>query len=163
MTNVTSKYFKMKSIVFKDLTNDQIVDILDPAIPNILIPGFRPHKNRRWQLTDIDLGLDDGLKRVNARDLTVDLMTDKRTAEQILKNGYFNQLSLFQFTKPIPDTLKVSELPVATMDEILIHNGLINRVWVNYEFVEFSSKDDDYFEMIKVMYIAKAILEPSVK
>jgi len=145
-------FYDMKTIIFKGLSDDKILDIVDPAIPYILIPGFRPHPAIEWWTTDIHLNSKDTIENVKVRDLSVDLMTDKRTVEQIFKVGQFNQIAFWQFKKPIPNTLKIDELRPDTVDKILIHNGLVNRIWVNYDYVEFSSIDDNYLTKISERY-----------
>ncbi len=145
----------MRTIIFKDLDDKDILDIVDPAIPYILIPNFRPHSAREWWTTDIQLDSKEYLKNVDVRDLIVDLMTDKNTIEKIFKRGQFNQLALFQFNKRISNTLKIDELPSGTADSILIQNGLVNKIWINYEFVELSSTDNNYLETIKERYKSK--------
>jgi hypothetical protein len=142
----------MKTIIFKDLDDKDILDIIDPGIPFIFIPNFRPHPHREWWTTDIKMDPKDKLENVEVRDFTVDLMTDKKTIEKVFQRGQFNQLTLFQFTKRVPQTLKVDELPPATMESILIQNGLVNRIWINYEFVELSSINNNYLEVIKEKY-----------
>lgn len=147
----------MRTIIFKDLDDKDILDIVDPAIPYILIPNFRPHSNREWRTTDIQLDSKEKLENVDIRDLTVDLMTNKNTIEKIFKRGQFNQLTLLQFNKRVPQTLKIDELPSGTVDSILIQNGLVNRIWINFEFVELSSTDNNYLETIKEKYKIKLV------
>ena len=142
----------MRTIIFKDLTDDHILDMIDSSIPFILVPGFRPNSARDWWQTDIYLDSVEKLEKIEIRDLTVDLLTDKKTIEKLLKTGKFNQLAVWQFNKRVPSTLKVNELPAETADNILIQNGLVNRIWINYEFVELSSVDEEYLERIRERY-----------
>jgi hypothetical protein len=142
----------MRTIIFKDLNGEQILDMVDSSIPFILITGFRPHSAREWCTTDIYLDSKEKLENIQARDLTVDILTDKETVERIFKRAQFNQLALWQFSKRVPSTLKIDELPSETTDKILTQNGLVNRIWVNYEFVELSSVDEKYIEIIRERY-----------
>ena len=156
-TLCTIASYDMRTIIFKDLDDKDIFGIVDPAIPYILIPNFRPHSTREWRTTDIQLDSKEKLENVDVRDLTVDLMTDKKTIEKIFKRGQFNQLALFQFKKRLPNTLKIDELPPETTESVLIQNGLVNRIWINYEFVELSSTDNNYLETIKEKYKSKLV------
>lgn len=147
----------MTTIKFKDLDDNEILDIVDATVPYIFIPGFRPYLAREWRITDLIFDSNERLENINVRDLTVDIMTDKRTIEKIFKRGQFNQLALFQFERKVPSTLKLDELPTETVDDILIKNGLINRIWINFEFVELSSVDNKYLGTIKDRYKDKLI------
>lgn len=145
----------MKTIVFKNLDDEQLLDIIDPAVPFLLLPNFRPHSAREWWTTDMHLNSTEKLENIEVRDLTADIMTDKKTVERILRNGRITQFSIWQFNKRIPPTLKVDELAKDTADAILIQNGFVSRIWINYEFVELSSVDENYIERMKEKLKAK--------
>jgi hypothetical protein len=147
----------MNTIIFKDLDDQDILDIIDPTIPYILIPNFRPNSAREWWTSNIQLDTKEKLENIEIRDLTVDLMTDKKTIEKIFKLRQFNQLALFQFNKRIPQTLKIDELPPETMEKILVQSGLVNNIWINNEFVQLSSIDDNYLETIKERFKSKLV------
>lgn len=147
----------MKTIVFKDLDDEQLLDIIDPAVPFLLLPNFRPHSAREWWTTDMHLNSTEKLENIEVRDFTADIMTDKKTVERILQNGRITQFSIWQFNKRIPPTLKVDELDKDTGDAILIQNGFVNRIWINYEFVELTSVDENYIERVKERLKAKLV------
>lgn len=142
----------MRTVVFRNLEDDQILEMIDPAIPYVFIPNFRPHPAREWWKTDIHLEGSKALKNVDTRDLTVDIVTDKSNVEQIFESRKFNQISLLQFNKRMPHTLKIEEIPVDKVESILIQNGLVNKIWINYEFVELSSIDETYLETIETRF-----------
>lgn len=144
--------YDMTTIKFKDLNNEQVLDLLDDSVPYILIPNFSPNLTRQWWTTTIHLPSQDTLENLDVRDMTVDLCIDKKTVAEIFKHSRFNQISLLQFTKKPPDSLKPEELPEKSKDKILIQNGLVNWVWVDYEFVEFSSISEEFLESLKAKY-----------
>jgi hypothetical protein len=141
----------MTTIKLKDLTNDQIIEMVDEKVPYILLPNFRPNAVQEWWTTNIQLSKEK-LINVEVRDMTFDLLTDASTLKMIFKEVRFTQLLLYQFAKRPAANLKSDYLPDASRNKILIQNGLINRIWINYEFIEFSSTKEDYLNSMIEKY-----------
>jgi hypothetical protein len=147
----------MTNIRFKNLADEEIFDIIDDSIPHILIPNFRPHAAREWWTTNIYLNPMDKIEKLEVRDLTFDLITNKQTVIELFRLTRFNQIMLYQFTKKPSHSLKTDELPENTAENILIQNGLVNGIWVNFEYVELSSISDKYLNKFKDKYSAKLV------
>lgn len=141
----------MASIKLKDLTNEQILEMVDNSAPYVLLPNFMPISEQTWWTTDVPLRKEK-LSKVEVRDMVLDLLTDISTLKKILNEVSFNQLLIYQFTKKPPANLKPEYLSDQSRENILIQNGMINRIWINYEFVEFSSVKHEHGNAIKEKY-----------
>jgi len=76
-----------------------------------------------------------------------DIQTDLTGLEKVLQLKT-RQLRIYQFDRPVPDTLCIEWLPDESIDKILKSNGLKHKYWIDFEFVTVCSFDEIFIETI---------------
>ena len=77
-------------------------------------------------------------------DLQLDLFKLRRLLE--VDN---RQLRIYQFERPIPNTVVLEHLPESSRDKILLQNGLRHFFFVNFEFLTVRSFDTNFIAAIR--------------
>ncbi|NMH26480.1 hypothetical protein [Flavobacterium silvaticum] len=138
----------MNHVLFEIESNLEIWELIDMNFDFIFIHKFNPHEIIEWWKTDLKINLENELQDVEVRNMVFDIRTSLKKLQEILKLES-NQLTIYQFDKPISNTLIIENLPQSNLESILKENGLKHRIDINFEVVQISSFDIQFIERIK--------------
>lgn len=138
----------MKELTFDINSNAEIWELLDKDLDHIFIHNFMPSAAIQWWKTDLKSKNGVEFKNLSVRQMKMDIQTDLKELNRILALNT-NYLSVYQFDKPVPDTLELERLPKNTKDKILKQNGLKHWFWINFEFITVGSFDDSFINNIE--------------
>jgi hypothetical protein len=97
--------------------------LLDPSVPFVWVVGHSPHRVLGWWELDLPINRGEHPKRVRVRSLWCELLMG--TAEFVEVADQFDGVTLYQMSRPVPDTLSVERLPAERLYQVLLHNGLL--------------------------------------
>ncbi len=137
----------MESIRFTLDTNLEIWEFIDKTTDHVLIHNFHAHNILEWRESTIKLSPTATLENVKVRNMQFDIQTNIYGLRQILEQGS-NFLDIYQFNKPIADTLVIDTLPSNNAETILIQNGLQHIISVDFESITVSSLSSDFIKSI---------------
>ncbi|MFO0435836.1 MAG: hypothetical protein ACK5ZT_11390 [Sphingobacteriaceae bacterium] len=80
--------------------------------------------------------------------MTFDILTNVAGLKQIL-DVESNFLDIYQFTKPLADSLTIEALPKDNAINILKQNGLQHIITVDFEFITVKSFNKDFINSIR--------------
>ncbi len=128
-------------------SNEQLLDIIGNSPDYFLVHKHMPAPAHRWENANIRIkGL--VLEGVQVRCLQFDLKTDIEGLTGIIRHSIYSLL-IYQFDKPIPDTLVIEYLPENAKEHILKQNGLKHIFNMDYEFLTISSFDEEFLDVIR--------------
>ena len=136
----------MKHLTLQIDSNEELQDIIGRTSGYFLVHQFMPQQALHWENADIKIN---GLTLHNAavRSLQFDLKTDLAGVLEIIKLNTLN-LSIYQFDKPVPDTLVIEYLPEQAREAILKQNGLQHIFYCDFEFLKINSFDEAFLNTI---------------
>lgn len=137
----------MESIRFTFDSNADIWDILDKTTEHVLIHNFQPHDMIEWWESSIKLNSKTTLEKIKVRNMQFDIQTDISEVEKILELNT-NFLNIYQFNKPVSNTLRIESLPDNNTETILIQNGLQHIIKIYFESITISSVNTDFIKGI---------------
>jgi hypothetical protein len=129
-------------------SNEDVWELSDKSLEHNLILNFRPHERIEWWNTDLKSNDGKLLKNLNVRDLQFDLQTNQEGVKEILDLNT-DQFDIYQFDKPIADSLRILDLPENSRNEILKQNGLKHIFDCKFEVLEIRSFDVDFISKIR--------------
>ncbi|WGD35932.1 hypothetical protein [Olleya sp. YS] len=138
----------MKEITFEINSNQEIWELIDKGIDNIFIHKFNPNEIIKWWKTDLKNENGITLKNLSVRQMVMDVQTDLDGLKNIL-NLNTNQLCIYQFEKPVSDTLEIERLPENNREEILKNNKMKHFFFIDFEFISIGSFDSKFIEQIE--------------
>jgi len=138
----------MKEIVFNINSNEEIWDLIDKKFNHILIHKFNPNETLEWWNTDIRMKNKVLFENVAVRNMEFDISTDLNGLKSILSLNT-NQLRIYQFDRPLPNTLSFDYLPENSLEKILLQNGLKHSFFCDFEFITISSSIEDFIKNIE--------------
>jgi len=139
----------MEEVTIRPLdSNTEIWDIIDKIVDHILVHQFDPHSSIEWWNSSVKVKSDLTLENIKVRSMQFDIQTNVNGLKQILdlNTAYLN---IYQFSKPIPDTLEIEWLPPNNTENILLQNGLVHIFWIEFEYVTIKSIRPDFIKSIK--------------
>lgn len=139
---------EMKQITLKINSNEEIWSLIDKRLHHIFIHKFMPNKAFSWWKTDLKTQNGIVFNNLSVRQMQMDIQTDLDTLKEIIELNIQN-LRIYQFDKPIPDTLMLERLPKQTQTKILKQNGLKHFFFINYEFLTIGSYDMAFLNKIE--------------
>jgi hypothetical protein len=91
---------------------------------------------------------DERLDNIEVRNMAFDIQTNLEGLKKILE---FNthQLRIYQFEKPVPDTLDLDYLTDQNREKILLQNGLKHIYFCDFEFITIESYDTEFLNSIE--------------
>ncbi|MDJ0578412.1 hypothetical protein [Crocosphaera sp.] len=131
------------------LSKEELCEIFDPKFPFILIESFEPKGLSKWWQTDLKF-LGTKFKNLSIRHMIFDIQTDLEGFKKIFQLNTPHYLSIYQFDKPIPDTLVPRFLPDNNKERILKQNGLKHHYLFNFEFLTITSFEEEFLTEIKM-------------
>ena len=137
----------MESIRFTLDSSLEIWEFIDKSVDHILIHSFQAHNILEWWESTVKLDQTNTLESIKVRNMQFDIQTNISGLRQILEHES-NSLDIYQFNKPISDTLVIEALPGNKAETILIQNGLQHIISVNFESITVSSVSPDFIKSI---------------
>ena len=137
----------MESIRFTVDTNIEIWEFIDKTTEHILVHNFQAHNILEWWESTIKLSPTKTLENIKVRNMQFDIQTNISGLKQILEHES-NFLDIYQFNKPISDTLVIDALPNNNAETILMQNGLQYIISVDFESITVSSVRPDFIKSI---------------
>lgn len=137
----------METIRFTLESNSEIWSIIDQTADHVLVHNFQPNAVSEWWTSSIQLKSNFILENVSIRNLQFDLQTTISGLRQILEQET-DFLDIYQFDRPVSDTMVIGKLPEATAERILIQNGLQHIIKIYFESITLSSVNPEYIRSI---------------
>ena len=144
-----TQFEKMTELTFEINSNEEIWGLLDKKLNSIFIHKFLPNEIIEWWQTDLKTQSGIELKNLNVRQMEMDVQTDLNGLKEILELNT-NQLRIYQFDKPISDTLEIQRLPENNRDLILKQNGLKHFFFIDFEFITIGSFEPEFINGIEL-------------
>ncbi|WP_338793928.1 hypothetical protein V9L05_06905 [Bernardetia sp. Wsw4-3y2] len=138
----------MQEITIEIDSNEDIWKLVDKSLNYIFISNFNPNSSISWWKTDLKVSENQNLRNISVRDMSLDLQVDLVTLKEIIELNT-RTLVIYQFAKPIPDTLLVNQLMEQSKENILIQNGLKHCFSAVYEFLTIRSFDENFIKNIQ--------------
>ena len=138
----------METISFEIKSNKEVWDIVDKTVDIVLLHKFDPHQIVEWWKTSLTISNDLILDNIQVREMEFDLQTNLAGLKGIL-NLNSNFLFIYQFTKPISDTLTIQSLPDNSKEEILRQSGLEHIILIEFERVTIKSFKKEFIDSVK--------------
>lgn len=152
----------MKEIIFDINSNQEIWSLIDKNYNHIFIHKFMPNETIEWWQTDIKMKNNETYEKLAVRNMKFDILTDLNGLKKILDlNTHY--LRIYQFDKPIPDTLSIEHLPSNNRDRILQQNGLKHFYSCDFEFLTISSSSEQFIQDIEANELFKERIEERKK
>jgi len=139
----------MQKLTFKVNSNEEIWELFDKELNTIFIHKFIPNEAIEWWKTDLKTQSGIELKNLTVRQMAMDVQTDLNGLKKILDLNT-SQLRVYQFDKPISDTLYLERLPKKNREQILKQNGLKHFFFVNFEFITIESFNSEFISNIEL-------------
>ncbi len=139
----------MKELKFKIESNQEIWELFDKDLDSIFIHKFVPNEVTEWWKTDLKTQSGTEFKNLFVRQMEMDVQTDLNGLKKILELNT-RQLRIYQFDKPISDTLEIGRLPEKNRNLILKQNGLKHFFFVNFEFITIGSFESEFISRIEL-------------
>ncbi|WP_425077838.1 hypothetical protein [Psychroserpens sp. S379A] len=137
----------MNELTFHINSNEEIWELFDKELNTIFIHKFVPNEIIEWWKTDLKTQSGTEFKNMSVRQMEMDIQTDLNGLKKILELNT-KQLRIYQFNKPISDTLEIDRLPKNNRKQILMQNGLKHYFFVNFEFITIGSFESEFISGI---------------
>ncbi len=138
----------MNSLCFEIQSNEEIWYLIDKNIDHVFVHKFIPNGSTSWWKTNLKMPNDERLDNIEVRNMAFDIQTNLEGLKKILE---FNthQLRIYQFEKPVPDTLNLDYLTDQNREKILLQNGLKHIYFCDFEFITIESNDTEFLKSIE--------------
>jgi hypothetical protein len=138
----------MLEITLQIESDQEILKLFDKNFNTFFIHKFNPNESIEWWKTTFKIKSGEVLNDISVRGMELDIQTDWQGLKQILAlNARFQ--SIYQFDKPVPNTLVFDYLPEDQRNVILKQNGLKHYFIIEYEFITIGSFDIAFIESIE--------------
>ncbi|MBE7649325.1 hypothetical protein [Tenacibaculum finnmarkense] len=138
----------MNELTFEINSNKEIWELFDKKANSIFIHKFVPNEVIKWWKTDLKTENGTEFKNLSVRQMKMDVQTDLNGLKKILELNT-RQLRIYQFDKPISDTLEIERLPEKNRNQILKQNGLKHFFFVDFEFITVGSFESEFINEIE--------------
>ena len=138
----------MKNLCFEINSNEEIWSLIDKNLNNIFIHKFMPNERIGWWKTNLKMPNNILFENLEVRNMEFDIRTDLNGLKEILEINT-NQLRIYQFEKPLPETLVLEFLPESNRQNILLQNGLKHFFFCDFEFLTIESVDSEFINEIE--------------
>jgi hypothetical protein len=133
----------MRDLCFEINSNEELWSLIDKNLEYIFIHKFKPNQRIAWWKTSLKMNNLELFEDLQVRNMEFDIQTDLNGLKRIIDLNS-TQLRIYQFEKPIPDTLVLEYLPENNRDKILRQNGLKHFFFCDFEFLTIGSVDDQF-------------------
>ena len=138
----------MNELTFEINSNEEIWELFDKDLNSIFIHKFVPNEVIQWWKTDLKTQNGTEFQNLSVRQMEMDVQTDLNGLKRILELNT-NQLRIYQFERPISDTLEIERLPEKNRNLILKQNGLKHFFFVDFEFITIGSFESEFINGIE--------------
>jgi hypothetical protein len=138
----------MTEVTFEINSNQEVWELFDKKLNSIFIHKFNPNQVIEWWKTDLKTKSGTEFKNLSVRQMEFDIQTDLSELKNILELNT-NQLRIYQFDKPISDTLEIERLPEKSLNQILKQNGLRHYFFIDFEIITIGSFETDFIKSIE--------------
>ncbi|MBW8359863.1 MAG: hypothetical protein K0M63_08710 [Weeksellaceae bacterium] len=138
----------MTELTFEINSSDELWTLIDKRFNHILIYKFTPNEAVAWWKTDLKMKDGELFENLSVRNMEFDIRTDLDGLKRILELNT-PHISIYQFDKPVPDTLALQYLPPQHLESILRQNGLKNTYSCEFEFLSVASADGKFIAAIE--------------
>jgi hypothetical protein len=138
----------MTEVTFEINSNQEVWELFDKKLNSIFIHKFNPNQVIEWWKTDLKTKSGTEFKNLSVRQMQFDIQTDLSELKNILELNT-NQLRIYQFDKPISDTLEIERLPEKSLNQILKQNGLRHYFFIDFEIITIGSFETDFIKSIE--------------
>ncbi|WP_417237477.1 hypothetical protein [Bizionia paragorgiae] len=139
----------MNELTFEINSNEEIWELFDKDLNSIFIHKFVPNEVIEWWKTDLKTQNGTEFKNLSVRQMEMDVQTDLNGLKKILELNN-RQLRIYQFEKPISDTLEIQRLPEKNRNLILKQNGLKHFFFIDFEFITIGSFESEFISGIEL-------------
>ena len=139
----------MNELTFEINSNEEIWELFDKELNTVFIHKFVPNEVIEWWKTDLKTQSGIELKNLSVRQMEMDVQTDLNGLKKILELNT-RQLRIYQFDKPISDTLEIDRLPENNRKQILKQNGLKHFFFIDFEFITIGSFESEFISRIEL-------------
>lgn len=139
----------MYELTLEMMDNDEFINTVDSTAAYFYIHRFSPNQVIEWWKTDLKCKGGEVFEHLEVRQMEMDVRTDAEGLKKIIDLNT-HQLSIYQFEKPIPDTLVLDYLPEDKRDLILKQNGLKHIYYVNFETLTIRSWEKEFLEIWQI-------------
>ena len=138
----------MQELTFEIESSEEIWELFDKDLDSIFIHRFVPNEAIEWWKTDLKTQNGTEFKNLSVRQVEMDVQTDLNGLKKILDLNT-RKLRIYQFEKPISDTLEIQRLPEKNRNLILKQNGLKHFFFVDFEFITIGSFAPEFINGIE--------------
>ncbi|MGQ7947564.1 hypothetical protein [Flavobacterium sp. WC2509] len=138
----------MTAVTFEINSNQEVWELFDKKLNSIFIHKFNPNQVIEWWKTDLKTKSGTEFKNLSVRQMEFDIQTDLSELKNILELNT-DQLRIYQFDKPISDTLEIERLPEKSLNQILKQNGLRHYFFIDFEIITICSFETDFIKSIE--------------
>lgn len=138
----------MTEVTFEINSNQEVWELFDKKLNSIFIHKFNPYQVIEWWKTNLKTKNGTEFKNLSVRQMEFDIQTDLCELKKILELNS-NQLRIYQFDKPISDTLEIERLPEKSINQILKQNGLKHYFFIDFEIITIGSFETDFIKSIE--------------
>lgn len=152
----------MEEIIVDINSNEEIWTLIDKNYNHIFIHKFTPNEMIEWWKTDIRMKNNEIFEKLEVRNMKFDILTDLNGLKKILDLNT-NHLRIYQFEKPISNTLSIEYLTQNNLEQILQQNGLKHFYFCDFEFLTISSSSEKFIKDIEDNELFKERIEERKK
>jgi hypothetical protein len=138
----------LETICFEIESNEEVWSLIDKTIPNIFINRFNPNYMIEWWNTSVISNDGISLNNISVRNMEFDIQTDLIGLKKILELETV-YLDIYQFSKPVPDTLVIEQLPKNSSESILLNNGLQHIFSIEFEVLTLESFNPEFIKAVR--------------
>jgi hypothetical protein len=150
-------------LMLNPCTTAVLAGALDATVPWVWIRGHMPKRSIQWWNARVPLSVDGELRDVTVRSLQFDLLLTTSRFLELLPDFHDHALCLFQLRQPVPDTLTLDRVPDASIDRVLVQNGLHLAFYLPhaYEVAQFRAPDRDTIARLLQVPEIRALAYPT--
>lgn len=97
--------------------------LLNPNVPYIWVRNHMPNPTVKWWITHLPISTSDTVMQMKVRNLRYDLQMETQQFLDNLKEFVPFGIEIYQFDRPVPDTLTLNQIPEDKRTKVLLNNG----------------------------------------
>lgn len=127
--------------------NEAVYQLINKNFNHFLIHQFQPNYSSEWVKSTIRNKII-SLENITTRKMSFDILCDLKKVKEIslLNTKYLN---IYQFKKPVPDSLLIDNLKAEMIDNVLQQNGLQHKYFINNEYLTVYSFNKEFIQIIE--------------
>ena len=127
--------------------NEAVFKLINKNFNYFLVHQFQPTYASDWIQSTIKNEFV-SLENITVRNMGFDILCDLKKIKEIslLNTKYLN---IYQFKKPVPDSLQIDNLKTEIVDYVLQQNGLQHKYFINNEYLTVYSFNKEFIQIIE--------------